>query len=192
MASLAFRVEQAVGTHGNAPSDAGKVKNMTTSDIVLLHMREHETLLRRQPEAAPDTQAEVHTLPLGQAALFATLRHDPPTPLELEVAIEQIEEALMPALDRVTGAARLVFVNAALYAMARAESATGILPVPSAVDLTLDIDTIERLLNRLADRSAGRPQTQDSLPTDAASSAALLVAREALHHWGFRAITLRA
>lgn len=35
----------------------------------------------------------------------------------------------------------------------------------------------------LSARAQGRPATQDRFPTDPASSAALLLAREALHHW---------
>lgn len=60
-----------------------------------------------------------------------------------------------------------------------------------ADELTLARDDVERLFERLAARAQGRPATQDSLATDPASSAALLLAREALHHWGLDTLTVR-
>lgn len=94
----------------------------------------------------------------------------------------------MPLRAQVAGA-RLVFANAALHALARAGAgANGSAP---GADITLDMVDVETLFTRLAARANGRPATQDCLPTDPASSAALLVAREVLHHWGLGALTVR-
>lgn len=161
---------------------------MTGGDVVELQILEQLTLIQRHPTGDPAKESASFTAPLGRAALAATLRHDPPTPLELEHAIEQIEDALMPLRAQVAGAA-LVFANAALHALARADAgADGAAP---GADITLDMAAVEALFTRLAARANGRPATQDRLPTDPASSAALLVAREVLHHWGLSALTVR-
>lgn len=162
---------------------------MTGSDVVTLQILEQLTLIQRHPTGDSAKESASFTAPLGRAALAATLRHDPPTPLELEHAIEQIEDALMPLRAQVAGAARLVFANAALHALARTDGGSDG-GAPDA-GITLDMAAVEALFTRLAARANGRPATQDALPTDPASSAALLVAREVLHHWGLSALTVR-
>lgn len=164
------------------------MNGMTGRDLVTLQILEHVALIQSRPGGDSSIEPASVAAPLGRAVLAATLRHDPPTPLELEHAIEQIEGALMPLRAQVAGA-RLVFANAALHALARAGAgANGSAP---GADITLDMVDVETLFTRLAARANGRPATQDCLPTDPASSAALLVAREVLHHWGLGALTVR-
>ena len=156
------------GLNGAAPGAA-----------VLLQIQEHSVLIQRRLEVDSAQCGPVHELPLGRAVLAATLRHDPPTPLEIEHAIERIEDAVMPLRALAAGSDTLVVHDAALHALAR--EADGGMAGRGAV--VLERDAVERLFNRLADRAAGRPASQDALPTDAASSAALLLVRELLHHW---------
>ncbi len=126
-----------------------------------------------------------HVLPLSAPALATTLRGTPPSPLAIEQAIEQIEDAIMPARALTTGATQLVLADAALHALVASASDA------YADEITLGRDAVERLFERLAARSQGRPAAQDALPTDPASCAALLLAREALHHWGLETLTVR-
>ena len=122
------------------------------------------------------------------AVLAATLRHDPPTPLELEHAIEQIEDALMPLRAQVAGA-RLVFANAALHALRDAGAgANG--SAPRAWTSRWTWSTSETLFTRLAARANGRPAT-DCLPTDPASSVKAARRAKCCNHWVLGALTVR-
>src|SRR5574337_120000 len=147
-------------------------------DAVLLQFEEHGALILRRPSADLSQESVEHALPLDARALAATLHGDPPGPLAIEHAIEQIEDAIMPARALTTGATRLVLADAALHALVAGAGGA------SDHELTLGRDAVERLFERLAARAQGRPATQDQLPTDPTSSAALRLAREALHHWG--------
>lgn len=154
---------------------------------VVLRLDGHGTLILQGPAADGAHPSVAHALPLNVRALAATLRGDPPSPLALEQAIEQIEDAIMPARAHATGATRLVLADAALHALVAGAGAGSAV----AGEPTLGRDAVERLFERLAARAQGRPATQDALPTDPASSAALLLAREALHHWGLQTLTVR-
>ena len=154
-------------------------------DPVLLQFEEHGTLTLYASKANLTHEPVAHALPLNASALATTLRGDPPGPLGLEHAIEQIEDAIMPARALTIGATRLVLADAALHALVAGAGS------PSADEFTLGRDAVERLFERLAARAQGRPAAQDPLPTDPASSAALLLAREALHHWGLETLSVR-
>ena len=126
-------------------------------------------------------------LPLGaERTAREFFRHAPPAPLELEHAIEAVEDAVMPVRSQLPAQARLVSRDPALWVLARHAGVADKSPA------WLGLDAVEQLFNRLADRSAGRPATQDTLPVDGASAARLLILREALHHWGRDGITLAA
>lgn len=134
--------------------------------------------LATQVQAVPEEgMAMTLSLPVGAAALArAVLRHAPPRPLEIEQAIEVVEEAVMPARARLPDAMQLYCADPLLRALAAAE------PGPNA-PVWLGIDEVERLFNRLVARSEGRPAPQDDLPVDGASAARLVIVREVLHHW---------
>lgn len=126
-------------------------------------------------------------LPLGaELAARRFFRHAPPTPLELEHAIEAVEDAVMPLRAQLPAGAALASRDAALWALARHAGVEG------AAAVFLSLEAVERLFDRLAARAAGRPAPQDALPVDGASAARLLILREALHHWGLDGVTLSA
>lgn len=126
-------------------------------------------------------------LPLGaELTARSFFRHARPTPLELEHAIEAVEDAVMPLRAQLPAGAVLASRDAALWALARHAGVDG------AAAVFLSLDAVERLFDRLAARAAGRPASQDALPVDGASAARLLILREALHHWGLDGVTLSA
>ena len=140
----------------------------------LLRFEELATQVQSVPEEGP---AMTLSLPVGAAALArAVLRHAPPRPLEIEQAIEVVEEAVMPARTRLPGAMQLYCADPLLRALAAAE------PGPNA-PAWLGIGAIEGLFSRLVARAEGRPASQDDLPVDGASAARLVIVREMLHHW---------
>ncbi len=125
--------------------------------------------------------ALVVTLPVGPRDLAdAVLRHEPPTPFELERAIDVVEDALTG-----TGLARadrgdLVTSDALLAA----------LPSLGTPGARVGRDAVEALFQRLASRSLGTPVTASELPSGHDFAAALLVLRECMHHLGFDGVRI--
>lgn len=124
-------------------------------------------------------------LPIGHRQIAAAFfHHTPPTPLEIEHAIEAVEDAVMSVRAQLPAGATLASGDPALRALARhAGLREG--------ERFWSLEAVEHLFNRLADRASGRPASQDDLPVDGDSAARLLIVREALHHWGLGGIALR-
>ena len=121
-----------------------------------------------QVQSAPEADLTVDlSLPVSADALARDLlRHAPPSPLEIERAIERVEDAVMPARARLPAALRLQTDDARLRAMVGAAGAAR-----ADAPVWLDIDTVEQLFNRLVARAQGRPASQDPLPVDGPSAA---------------------
>lgn len=127
------------------------------------------------------------TLPLGTASLARQwMRHTPPTPLDIEHAIEQTEDVVMPL------AAKLVRTEQLL--LSGPGAALILQGVGAAPDATLrwSLDEVEHLFNRLAAVSQGRPAGQEALPTAPEFYAAMVTLRECLHHLRFGGVDVQA
>ena len=142
-----------------------------------------------QMQSAPEADLAVDlSLPLSADALARELlRHAPPSPLEIERAIERVEDAVMPARARLPAALRLQTSDARLRALVGAAGAAR-----ADAPVWLDIDTVEQIFNRLVARAQGRPASQDPLPVDGPSAARLVIVRELLHHWRLDGLRLTA
>ena len=142
-----------------------------------------------QVQSAPKADLTVNlSLPLSADALARDLlRHAPPSPLEIERAIERVEDAVMPARARLPAALRLQTSDARLRALVGAAGAAR-----ADAPVWLDIDTVEQIFNRLVARAQGRPASQDPLPVDGPSAVRLVIVRELLHHWGLDGLRLTA
>ena len=142
-----------------------------------------------QVQSAPEADLTVDlSLPVSADALARDLlRHAPPIPLEIERAIERVEDAVMPARARLPAALRLQTSDARLRAMVGAAGAAR-----ADAPVWLDIDTVEQIFNRLVARAQGRPASQDPLPVDGPSAARLVIVRELLHHWRLDGLRLTA
>ncbi len=115
-------------------------------------------------------------LPLGASALCAQwLRHDPPTALEVEAAIEAVEDLVMPLHGRWPADAELC-----VQLQDRAAASFSVLAGPRLARAQL-----ESLFDRAAAIAMGRPASSDPQLADARVIAILLVVREAMHHLGF-------
>lgn len=127
----------------------------------------------------------VHTLPLGtQAWGSVALRHNPPTPAELEAAIMTVEDHLMPLAPLLPPYGVLHTQDVGVLALARLAGVTGELPV------NLPIEQVERLFEQLSAVALGRPAASGGVPTDATFATTVLVLREFMHHLGFDRITV--
>lgn len=118
----------------------------------------------------------VATLPVGVGDLARdVLRHDPPTPAELERGIELVEDALAAARLAKADRGTLLTDDAALRT----------LPGLQAPQAHLPIAAVESLFQRLASRSLGTPVAVAELPEGPQVAAVLLMLRECMHHLGF-------
>jgi hypothetical protein len=127
------------------------------------------------------------TLALGTASLARQwMRHTPPTPLDIEHAIEQTEDIVMPLAAKLvrTGQLQLSGSGAALILQ-------GVGAEPDA-ELHWNLDEVEDLFHRIAMVSQGRPSGQEALPTAPEFYAAMVILRECLHHLRFSGVVVRA
>jgi len=127
--------------------------------------------------------AESATLDAGSLQrILAHLNHAPPTATELESAIQQIEDDLMPVLRSLPDHGQLVTSAPAYWEVVTVAGRGG------SPEVELDRATIERLFNRLADAAYGTPAARLGIPADKSFAAALLLLREVLHHGGFGSV----
>ena len=142
-------------------------------DPAVVEIGARQTLVRVAGGATP--------LALGSELITeACLRHDPPTPAELERAIEVIEDELMRARRSLPGdmGQHLLARGAALNEVARAADGPTKLP----------LDTVERLFQRIASESLGSPSARQGLPAGNQFVATVLILREFMHHLGFTSV----
>jgi hypothetical protein len=119
-------------------------------------------------------------LPLGTASLARQwMRHTPPTPLDIEHAIEQTEDVVMPLAAKLVRTEQLQ-----LRGSGAALILQGVGAAPDAV-LRWNLEEVEDLFNRIAMVSQGRPMGQEALPTAPEFYAAMVILRECLHHLRF-------
>jgi exopolyphosphatase/pppGpp-phosphohydrolase len=136
---------------------------------VRIHLQARSTLLEFG-------DAEAVTLPVGPRDLAEdVLRHEPPTPAELERAIDVVEDALTGSRLARSDRGDLVTADALLRA----------LPGLDAPGTRRTRDAVETLFQRLASRSLGTPVAAAELPVGRDFAAALVILRECMHHLGF-------
>ena len=129
-----------------------------------------------------DEDLEVRDIRLGTGLLAAQcFRHAPPTAIESERAIEVVEDAIMPHTPLHDGFANLYNHDTLTLKIAELAEAT---------EGFLSIDQLERVFERYAAISLGRPTTQDVIPKSAAFAAHLIMLREVMHHMKFSGIHL--
>lgn len=116
-------------------------------------------------------------------------KHTPPRPIELEQAIDLVEEAIMQVQAQVPRGLAVDSRSARLLLLQRSGSPLQAMPGETP---QLSLQQVESLFNRLADLSQGRPAMQDDLPTGPRFAAALLIWRELMHHLQIETVTLAA
>jgi phospholipase/carboxylesterase len=189
---IAGRVIALAGRFAQAPRVA--------SPQVLLHLLHGEADRVMPPALATDALAQWHalggkatldlfpglghgiegdhnvTLPIGMVGLARdALRHDPPTPAELERAIDLVEDALM--LSRLAHGARGDLVTADPVLLA--------LPGLDGQGASLTREGVESLFQSLASRALGMPASADESLHGPEVAAAIIILRECMHHLGF-------
>lgn len=139
---------------------------------------------------APDPTERLY-LPLGGARTARQFFHGAiPAPLELENAIAAVEDEVHIAHRQLQG----LLPKGQVWAPWSADTALHMLAtwagVPPGPQRVLTLDAMERLFNRLAAVSEGRPAAHEGLPEDPAFAGTLLVLRELMHHVPFASLVL--
>jgi hypothetical protein len=132
----------------------------------------------------PDGEVMILSLDIGSDVTgSAYFHHEPPTPAEVESAINLIEDELMravPALPERT----------ALYSK---ESFIRIVAVNAGIsddnEIVLSRQEIENVFTKFADLSMGSHASTD-IPVDSWFAAQFLILREIMHHLKFDRITV--
>ena len=151
--------------------------------IVVVHIGACETTLASGTGGEPDGTV---ALAIGARNTAQDhFKHRPPTPGELENAIMVVEDELARARATIADGAVLLSGDAALREVARLAGVT------DRAELSVQIDAVEGVFDRLAAVSLGRPASSAGLPEDNEFAATLLILRELMHHLGFSALTVR-
>jgi len=155
--------------------EASNRKDASDQWTVLLNIGAEQTTLTIGTAERPVT---VMHLPIGtQRTSREHFRHPAPTPLELENAIQTIEDAIAPARARIHASARLYSADPIAHQLTdEAHSSDTLIPVVS-------LEQVESAFDQLAsDILAGKT-------TRAAYAAELTILREFMHHMRFSTLT---
>lgn len=110
------------------------------------------------------------------------LHNSPPKPVELEMAIQYVEDQVMPL-------ARIIPKGSVLCVRCVEEGAPSLLPLTHAQS-SYSIDNIETKFSRLCAIAEGQPVGEDGLLIEQAAAASLLIVRELMHHNGLTQIVI--
>lgn len=155
----------------------------------VLHLGAEHTLVAAGRDAGEP--AIVLTLALGHDKTARDFfRGAVPTPLELETAIAAVEDEVHAAQRRYRAYLPEGLSASPLSADPGLHEAATLAGTASGHRRVLALDAVERLFNRIALVSQGRPAAHEGLPENPAFAARLLVLRELMHHMPFSDVVL--
>lgn len=132
-----------------------------------------------------DNLTKATTLDIGSLrSILDCLRHEPVKADEIETAIAQIEDALMPAMPALPTRRQLITSAPGIWKIA------GVAGFEGSAPARLSTETVEMLFNQLVDVAYGTPAARLGIPSDRGFVANLLLLRELLHHGSFGSIMI--
>jgi exopolyphosphatase/pppGpp-phosphohydrolase len=147
--------------------------------ITVLHIGEEQTAVASGNGAEP----ALITLALGSRRTATDhFKHLPPTAIEMENAIQAVEDEVARVRPMIVRGSTLFTADAVIRDIARRAG------VADGAEHTLSLDAMERTFNRLAAVTLGTPASQEGNPSSAAFAATLLILREFMHHLQFSSI----
>jgi len=149
----------------------------------MLHIGAEQTVVAVGNGAEPEAMLTIAIGSHKTAADF--LKHNPPTPGELENAIFVVEDEVVRARTMCTEGSTLFTTDAVLREISLIAGA------PDRPEQILTLDAMERTFERLAAVTLGRPASQEGIPDSPAFAATLLILREFMHHLKFSSITVK-
>ncbi|MEQ4923944.1 hypothetical protein [Proteus hauseri] len=147
-------------------------------------MKEFIQLTIEDTQTTLQSQSEKMTLPIGIQQIDGySFQHSPITPYEAEVAIEHIENVIIPARYKFSTDNPILQCNdIRLIHLFDKNNQT--------VDF-LSTQHIENAFNELVNVINGSPINTTTLPVDKSFTAFLLILREISHHWQLSGITVK-
>lgn len=146
--------------------------------ITLLHIGAQHTAVATGAGTEPE---KILLLAIGSQKTAAEFfRHTPPTPGEIESAIQQVEDEITRAREMVAGYPMLLTPDETIHEIARIAGSHASVPV----------DAVEQVFSLLASHSLGRPAASAGIPDSPAFAATLLILREFMHHLKFTSINV--
>jgi hypothetical protein len=145
---------------------------MDSPNVGRLRFEDHRTTISHS--AGPEVVIAVGVRDIADK-LF---QHDPPTPLEMEQAIDVVEDALAATDLRQAVRGDLLISDPQLHAL------LGLQPEGDRVTR----EETEARFQRLASASLGHAGLLDGLPSGRSAAAALLILRECMHHLGYEGV----
>jgi exopolyphosphatase/pppGpp-phosphohydrolase len=145
--------------------------------LTLLHIDALQTIIA--------TGTDVLVLPIGTGKTAPEFfHHAPPTPEEVENAINVVEDEVTRAYQMICKGSILCTTDNSIREIVHLTS------VPDKTEMLLSREAMESLFTRLAALSMGRPTAKDDLRVNASFSATILVLREVMFHLGFKFINV--
>lgn len=159
-----------------------KSKNISAGRISVLSIHSDHTLIVSEDQTA---DIVVLSLDIGSDKTGLTyFHHQPPTPEEVEYAINTVEDELMLAFKKLPPDTELFSKDLQIRQIADLAGLSG------SDEIIFSRSSIEDFFTRFAALSMGRPVKTDSIPVNTSFSATLLILREIMHHLKFEKITL--
>jgi hypothetical protein len=133
-----------------------------------------------QLRLVPPLPATPYAAALGWRSVSQAFGQRMPNALALENAIATVEDAVMPAVRALPAPPFDLQTNSPLLHQVAQVAGADMASQP----VRLSRDATEHLFNRLADQAQRPGYAAPDLPQNPEFAAALLILREAMHHWG--------
>ena len=151
--------------------------------VTILHIHADFTLIASGQKATPEN---MWLLEIGSEKTSQEFfRHNPPTPGEVEKAIQTVEDEVMMLSKLLPSGSALYTTDTAIRHIALQKDNAENTP-----EIVLSRPDMEQIFGRLAAIISGRPASSDSLPTDNAFATTLLILREVMFHLKFTEIKI--
>jgi len=174
--------EQGAGAREASDYENARAAVPQGQPITLLHIGAEITTVTSGTASAP---AAAISLAIGYRRTSATyFKHEPPTPVELEAAIQGVEDEVTRARDLIPAASNLYTSIETLEPIALSSG------LALSTQEALSLETIERVFDRLTTVTLGTPASHAGIPDGARFAATLLILREFMHHLQFPSISI--
>lgn len=157
-----------------------KAQKEVEQPIILLSISENELCLLSESEG----KLQEWTIMIGPKQVSAHFRNNPPTPSELEYAINDVEDAVVPLSKKIPNGTQLVSFDQNLYDIAKEWDHAIKRPC------RITTDNVESIFTRWGFIVSGRPSSTDSLPENPVFATYLLLLREVMHHLKFNSVII--
>jgi len=153
-------------------------------NVTVLHIDDEYSFIAQGSDDTKPDNLWVFDIGTERTALDY-FKHNPPTPGEVENAIQVVEDEVMPLHKLLIPKSNLYTLDENIREIAQLAAFKEYKP-----GMILARTDMELVFNRLAAIITGRPASQDVLPAANTFASTILILREVMHHLGFLDIML--